>query len=516
MVRRAAVRVSEWLEIFYEIWMTTEFHGPAGHTLPIENTARPASAIADAQGVHLGEVIPLKIIAEPEPREPGNSISNQQRAALGGGYDFACATVADAMERMATIKNIPLPPEFSTNTAASLVNALDPAAVRGLANCEQSALIIVAATINRLLDIYAAASLIRFVWRAEGFDQLNPLQIYEHAQTWMRHQIANDTGDNRFRWPDTAEMAIAYFRARSRGPVRITMPAKQIDAVYFLDASACRRAPKGKSAPPAPSKPRGLPVPLVIRCPGLMGLRGGRMPDGRSVHRQPDGTVCTSWWTGGVLHRDPKEGPAWHRVGPFGERSMYFSQGKLHRDHGDGPAIIDTHIDGLEIHAEEYYQQGVLHRPATEGPALLDTDRSGRAVRELYYEQGKLHRDPNDGPARFEITDGYEYRAYHVRGVEHRDEHDGPAYLVRHIASGLTTMEHYIREGIMHRDIGPAWIDRDPETGVAVCESWSKDGEFHRDDGPAVILRDVDGTITREEFWRDGRLIADEPETVDA
>src|SRR5205085_1886019 len=97
-------------------------------------------------------------------------------------------------------------------------------------------------------------------------------------------------------------------------------------------------------------------------------------------------------WLKGQLHRDPKEGPAWHRQGPNGERAEYLVQGRVHRDPADGPAVIDTNLEGAEILAELYFEDGVPHRSSCEGPAQLHTNRAGIRVLEIYAEHGRMHR----------------------------------------------------------------------------------------------------------------------------
>jgi hypothetical protein len=121
--------------------------------------------------------------------------------------------------------------------------------------------------------------------------------------------------------------------------------------------------------------------------------------EGRLVMKLPEGAVCTTWWRNGELHRDPKEGPAWHRQDPGFERMEYFFNGTLHRDPQDGPALIDGNFDGRGIRIEEYLTCGMPHRPSTLGPAAIHTGPNGQRVLEVYLEYGRLHRDPARGPA---------------------------------------------------------------------------------------------------------------------
>jgi hypothetical protein len=233
----------------------------------------------------------------------------------------------------------------------------------------------------------------------------------------------------------------------------------------------------------------------------------GDRPFGPVVDRYADGTVITTYYQSGKLHRDPREGPAWHRKGAEGEACEYVVRGKLHRDHRDGPATTNCMLDGKPAHGEEYWKHGERHRPSTEGPAVLQVDPSGKVLFEIYIEEGKPHRDPAQGPAWFGIRDGLIRLEFSVHGLTHRAEQDGPAVIETSEATGVVVLEQYYRDGQLHRDHGPAWIDRDPETGTVVSEVWVKNGDYHRDDGPALIGRNADGEVTTEDYWQHGEFI---------
>jgi hypothetical protein len=51
-------------------------------------------------------------------------------------------------------------------------------------------------------------------------------------------------------------------------------------------------------------------------------------------------------------------------------------------------------------------------------------------------------------------------------------------------------------------------IKRDPVTGVITREQWWKDGKLDRINGPAFIVRNAaTGAVTDNQWWRDGERI---------
>ena len=66
-----------------------------------------------------------------------------------------------------------------------------------------------------------ATRVLQFMWELEGFDQIDCKCVTRQAGSWINVLLANDTHDQRYRWPDTMEMATLYYRARSSGPVLI-------------------------------------------------------------------------------------------------------------------------------------------------------------------------------------------------------------------------------------------------------------------------------------------------------
>lgn len=278
------------------------------------------------------------------------------------------------------------------------------------------------------------------------------------------------------------------------------------------------------------------------------------------------GIVSTSYLRNEVLHRDPMQGPAFHRKGRFGECQEYWVDGKRHRPHEQGPAVINSDIEGGDILHREFHENGTLHRPSHVGPAIIQT-LGGHPVIEAYLENGKMHRDPSQGPALHyttkdnevweftvngglhrELTDGpafidsnFEGRGvrreeYYRDGQLHRPSHEGPA-MIEIDVSGRTVREVYFEQGQRHRNPkeGPAWhgfeegfetweyitrgelhrdeqegpavVSRDPGTGVIVREEYFRNGQWHREHGPALLTRDAaTGKMLREEYYQNEQL----------
>jgi hypothetical protein len=233
-------------------------------------------------------------------------------------------------------------------------------------------------------------------------------------------------------------MVIAHHKARPDLPVAIrwpeSMPAR---ATYRIDRDAVRSSHGARYSGP---------LPVTFRCRVLPDDPEAPKPDGRCVLPLPDGTVETSYWCGGKLHRHGAEGPALAIAAPGGEVlvELYAEEGSWHRDPAEGPAIFDVNFNMSGVRREEYWLHGVKHRLSAEGPAVIETDAAGNRILEIYIEHGLRHRDPSAGPA----WHGFE--------------------------NGLQVWEYTVR------------------------------GELHRDDGPAVIGRDPQGRIVRQEFWESG------------
>lgn len=222
------------------------------------------------------------------------------------------------------------------------------------------------------------------------------------------------------------------------------------------------------------------------------------------VVKGDDGSVLTIYKCNDVLHRAPKEGPAFHRTSKLGECSEYWVDGKKHRPHEAGPAIVNSEFEISGTVHQEYYEQGVMHRPANEGPALLQTHQ-GRVIAEFYVEQGELHRDPAIGPAQSIETEVFQQRAYAVNGKFHRDPNEGPAW---HRKDASRERTEYIVRGHLHRDPvkGPALIDTNFEDRGTRREEYFWEGQLHRpsSEGPAVIETDASGNRVLEIYVEHG------------
>jgi hypothetical protein len=279
---------------------------------------------------------------------------------------FAVATIADAMIAMAAAKNVPMTHERCVEFARGTVDAFDASAVYRLLDSEPGMVARAARTINRVLDTIAAARVIHFVWEVEGFDQLDMAQINVLAQAWVRNTIVNDSGDTRYRWPDPADMVIDYHKTRASGPVAVRYPTGQrVNVVYLLDRPACRNAARTSKKPAERLAPRL--TPLLIHYPGLPGMPGQVMPNGRLVKKPADSAECITWWRNGKLHRDPSEGPARHFKSSDEEWSEYYSDGKLHRDPEQGPAAIAYDRDGVIVDREYWVNGGKLEMEPVDG-----------------------------------------------------------------------------------------------------------------------------------------------------
>jgi hypothetical protein len=108
----------------------------------------------------------------------------------------------------------------------------------------------------------------------------------------------------------------------------------------------------------------------------------------RELHRQ-------NW----RLHRDPTEGPASiQRDAETGvvQGQAYYWNGRLHRS--GGPAVISYNSKSVPI-IEIYYHHGMMHRDPKEGPAKIERNNSGSLVlNECYCLYDRLYRDRADGP----------------------------------------------------------------------------------------------------------------------
>jgi hypothetical protein len=217
----------------------------------------------------------------------------------------AVDALRQAMLTMAELKNVPLETEYSEGLAKATAASLAPEILRGILDGDAAAVSFVVRSINGLLDTIAATRVLNFMWKLEGFDQIESQCLTRQAGQWINVLVANDTTDARYRWPDTNEMATQYYRTRGSGPVHIRgaegQPAR---ARYFIDIEACR-------APAKSANRSSMLLPLLMHCPGLPGTTNAMLPDGRCTRKSDDGTGCTSYWKNGLLHRNETEGAAY-------------------------------------------------------------------------------------------------------------------------------------------------------------------------------------------------------------
>lgn len=261
--------------------------------------------------------------------------------------EHAVFILSEAALVMAAHKNVRLSREAASSMAMKVTDALAGDIILGVLNFDAGCIVTVAHTLNCMIDALAATRAIYLMWDLEGFDQLDMAQLAAWAEIWMREHIANDIGDARYRWPKPEDMALDFYTARSGGPVSMRFPdGSLVSASYFLDRTRSKAAPAQRMSGP---------VPLLMRCLSLPTSACPPIPNGRCVRKLPDGAVVTMWFKGEKLHRDPKEGPAWHRVGPSDERSEYLVAGIFHRAIEDGPAVIET---SPESKREEFWVDG--------------------------------------------------------------------------------------------------------------------------------------------------------------
>ena len=130
--------------------------------------------------------------------------------------------------------------------------------------------------------------------------------------------------------------------------------------------------------------------------------------------------------------------------------------------------ITVTSLNTGAIIEERYVFDGVLHREPREGPALVKRAEDGTTVFIGYYLDGRQHRE--DGPSRTEYwPDGsISSQIYSFFGKFHRDPDEGPAVVARIEQGGGVVLEKYCVYGKLFRDAaaGPCFIRRNPDGSV--------------------------------------------------
>lgn len=258
-----------------------------------------------------------------------------------------------------------------------------------------------------------------------------------------------------------------------------------------------------------------LAVSTFKKDDGKIGLGHGANDGPAKVAFWPTTGVRGSkqWLTNGMLHRDPKDGPALITCRQDGgiTSELYFVDGKVvdkpvtasapamppasepisstSTEPAPNPVEPAKKTGKTKIKTEcwpngnmkeqWFFKEGVLHRPASEGPAYRRLYGNGRDWEEEYYTNGKMHN-----------SNGFAARA-------------------RYYKNGHTHMAEYTdAEGNLHREGGPAQLYYH-EDGSEDNKTWYKHGMVHRDpkDGAAVI-RHVEGLKNPVlEYWVDGKQV---------
>jgi hypothetical protein len=175
-------------------------------------------------------------------------------------HELAIANLTQTALILAEDKNVPVTDEHCALFARNVVALLDVLAVQRIARGDLRAWASAAASINRLLDVYAATGVLYLMRILEGNPNPDRSRMIADAEVWMREALANDTSDRRLRWPDLLEMAQSHLRARVSGPVSILFPNNSgILAVYLLDPDASTRRSMDDQGE--------MGTPLLARCP---------------------------------------------------------------------------------------------------------------------------------------------------------------------------------------------------------------------------------------------------------
>ena len=166
-------------------------------------------------------------------------------------------------------------------------------------------------------------------------------------------------------------------------------------------------------------------------------------------------------------------------------------------DWSNGPGAVWRYSDGTT--EEFYYRDGKIHRD--DGPAWIFRYADGSVLSEEYYRDGKIHRD--DGPAwSFHTADGSVWREDYYRNDKlHRE--GGPARIIG-MLSPEGPQEEYFRDGKYHREDGPAIIRHN---SGRKCLAYYRDGKPYPANGPAYFEIMGDGTVVREDHYRNGKFV---------
>ena len=210
------------------------------------------------------------------------------------------------------------------------------------------------------------------------------------------------------------------------------------------------------------------------------------------------------------------------------EMEIWYKDGKQHRD-GDLPAYIEYYENG-NIEMEIWYKDGKEHRDG-DLPARIGYYEDGNKEKEEWSKDGKRHRDGNLPASIFYYENGNKKKEMWNKDGSYYREGDLPTYIV-YYSNGNMKQELWTNvQGQLHRDDGPAmiiynedgsieskvWVGMGEEVtevrfkhwpnGNMKEELWFKNEKPHRDDGPAGIEYNEDGSIKKEEWWKDGNKI---------
>ncbi|HVT28209.1 MAG TPA: hypothetical protein VHE81_09355 [Lacipirellulaceae bacterium] len=407
-------------------------------------------------------------------------------ASIAAGIGSVCASEPPAVladipaelhERLLTVlmrairergiaKNVQLATGVWLACARSMIGCFDAETLTRMAQADQAALRAATAITDSLLDIIAGMRVLNVMWRMEGFIEFDLAQFFVPAARWARDRAAHDVPAICW-WPSIPDMLDDYNAMRNPlQPVVIRYPKDRPGrASWQLDARASGRETS------SPLKADKALVPLLARCPGLPGRF---FPDGKKFETTAGGAVHTSWWKGGKLHRDHREGPAWIDASYLGTIEEFRAHGELHRPSAEGPARRHLNPDGTVL-CESYYNHGRKHRDPAEGPAQIWYDlKTGRVTEREYYvdgknirtlkyhpdgslsidvwnRDGKLHRDPAEGPAAM-WSCAIEIRTqYFVDGRCHRDPAEGPASIVRSPTGELIEVAYWVHGEMLRK-----------------------------------------------------------------
>lgn len=179
--------------------------------------------------------------------------------------------------------------------------------------------------------------------------------------------------------------------------------------------------------------------------------------DGPSSIR--DGNKFT-WMVDGNYHR--KDGPALD----VPKRQQWSLRGVMHRDPKDGPAATMWFDDSRQMLHSEQWVYNNMNVPGPDGFSYRS-----------YYATGVVQA---------EFCDINEYGS--PRSILHRE--DGPA-LINYYDNGQIKEKRYMSNGKAHRTTGPAWIDFNKDGSVDDI-AWFLDGtsygEYYDGDGNELEL----------------------------